>query len=607
MKKNMKKIFKIVVSLTLLFIISCEKEEINNQNQKSFDLEKSKLTLQQVLKEINNEKKNDLILSSLNKDKNHLSNNFIARTSADSSNYIFNKYEKNNYVTYSLNLSKYTTETPYFLNLIITNNNLEALKIGYIKYIPENPISNIDLKTFSGEIQILNTDFEVKASSIFNNGIRQEDNQTNSQQRLICIDYIQIIEVTCSHGDGHGVGESCGPGYTNDAHYEIIQQTRCNELNDGPEPEFIIDINPIGNNGAGGGGSAVEASINLAINIFKSTLNQAQLAVYNSNKTDFDKYLKNNSISLPDALGAYTTNINTEAEQFVLKFIISSIESGLNIDFEKSLKSPANIDFSAIDKTTPEGQKLDCIYQKLMQSPSFKNLFSDIFGNNDRVNIKFGIKNSSELVDNQGNPVLGQTNTVSIQNDVINININLNQQFLLNQSPFNFGSNVYIAKVIAHECLHAYLQYIRVHDVNFPNITIPNLNNQTIAQLITSYIDQYHGGYEHNFIANELLPHLANVLNEIKNLTLSSSDISNLGDSTIDLPNAGINNEAFNWDDFFESLALQGLEKTNYFSNNYHTFNGNNPLSIIQYSNISNSGRYFFYNAKAKNTTTNCN
>jgi hypothetical protein len=294
-------------------------------------------------------------------------------------------------------------------------------------------------------------------------------------------------------------------------------------------------------------------------------------------------------------------------QNFAWEFINSCIESGLNLDFEKSLKSPANIDFSAIDKTTPEGQKLDCIYQKLMQSPSFKNLFSDIFGNNDRVNVKFGIKNSSELVDNQGNPVLGQTNTVSIQNGVININVNINQQFLLNQSPFNFGSNVYIAKVIAHECLHAYLQYIRIHDVNFPNITIPNLNNQTIAQLITSYVDQYHGGYEHNFIANELLPHLANVLNEIKNLTLSSSDISNLGDSTIDLPNAGINNEAFNWDDFFKSLALQGLEKTNYFSNNYHTFNGNNPLSVIQYSNISNSGRYFFYNAKAKNTTTNCN
>ncbi len=317
----MKKFFIIVVSLTLLFIISCEKEEINNQNQKSFDLEKSKLTLQQVLKEINNEKKNDLILNSLNKDKNHLSNNFIARTSADSSNYIFNKYEKNNYVTYSLNLSTYTAETPYFLNLIVTNNNLEGLKIGYIKYIPENPISNIDLKTFTGEIQILNTDFELKASSIFNNGIRQEDNQTNSQQRLICIDYIQIIEVTCSHGGGHGVGESCGPGYTNDAHYEIIQQTRCHEINDGPEPEFIIDINPIGNNGAGGGGSAVDASINLAINNFKSTLNPAQLAIYNSNKTDFDKYLKNNSISLPDALGAYTTNINTDAEQFVLELI----------------------------------------------------------------------------------------------------------------------------------------------------------------------------------------------------------------------------------------------------------------------------------------------
>ena len=50
---------------------------------------------------------------------------------------------------------------------------------------------------------------------------------------------------------------------------------------------------------------------------------------------------------------------------FVTQLIDETIETGLVFDIEKSYKSPANIDFSEIDKTTPEGQKLDCVYKKI--------------------------------------------------------------------------------------------------------------------------------------------------------------------------------------------------------------------------------------------------
>jgi hypothetical protein len=66
----------------------------------------------------------------------------------------------------------------------------------------------------------------------------------------------------------------------------------------------------------GGNAPSFSSSLVIAINNFKNTLSPAQLAVYNLHKVEFDNYLKNNSRSFVDALGASPTTINPRAQQF---------------------------------------------------------------------------------------------------------------------------------------------------------------------------------------------------------------------------------------------------------------------------------------------------
>jgi len=290
---------------------------------------------------------------------------------------------------------------------------------------------------------------------------------------------------------------------------------------------------------------------------------------------------------------------NDESQEFVKDCIDQMIlNPELHIDINASSKSPMNIDTSAIDISTPEGQKFDCIYKKLMQSPSFKNLFSDIFGQNNRVNVKFGIKDSSELLDNNGNPVLGQT-SVDVINDNLILNININKDLVLNQIPFNYGSNVFIAKVIAHECLHAFLKYLKFSQGE----TIANINNQSIAQLITTYVNQA-GITEHDFMANELVPHLVNVLNEIKSLLVPQSELDFYPTLTVTNSSIGLD-EPWTWNNAMKYIALQGLNETSYFTQNICTY-GQNDI-VIAIANPIEKDRYEQYVADIKAMSKNCN
>jgi hypothetical protein len=277
----------------------------------------------------------------------------------------------------------------------------------------------------------------------------------------------------------------------------------------------------------------------------------------NNTKINNVKNLLNNQIiesqTKEKIIDELATKNNQEVLDFVCQFAINATISGLNLDFEMSLKSPANIDFSAIDKNTPEGQHFTWIYEKLMASPKFKEMFIDTFGENPRLNIKFEIADNitvngtCQLSSNSGN----YKNTIRI-----------------NKSLFGSHSNLNIAKTILHECIHAYLNILSINS-SLISTTISELNNLNLQQLLGTINPHFsaitsHGPTQHEFMINYMIPVFKIVLNDIKSSLVSPNAINyieqegvwNLSDGTT---------YTFNWQDAYYFISLKGLHETSVF------------------------------------------
>lgn len=196
--------------------------------------------------------------------------------------------------------------------------------------------------------------------------------------------YVWDPSIPCNEGElvGAGQGIYCGGWVVQSSYCQWVYDTsNGGSLNGTPdETEDISD--GVGNTGNGAiSNSTINTSfvgclncpdISLELEEFLSNLSPEQLNWWNYPK---------NKIAV-ESIEDYLTqnNFNSQSSQFTQEFISSSINSGLNLNFKKSIKSPINIDFTEIDTTTTEGQRLNFIYNKLMQSPSFKNLFVNTFG-----------------------------------------------------------------------------------------------------------------------------------------------------------------------------------------------------------------------------------
>ncbi|WP_438966704.1 AHH domain-containing protein [Flavobacterium sp.] len=339
--KTKLKIFKFIALLALFnSFYSCQEDEILiESDNKTFELKTSKVSINQVISEINSQSFKQKLQS---KNFDSSISNSLLRTS-DSDIYFIKKEKDDELISYILHLNSYTQSKPYFLKLIITQNNNETERMGYIKYIPTTPISILDMSTFSGEVQILDNNFEVNATSNYVNGVKQENLQNNgTQNRIICTDEIVITEVRCSHGGNHGVGQSCNNGLVNDAHYVISIFTRC--TGDRTTPTQIID--DYGNPNSDGT-SSVNVGLALAHN-FSLNLTSEQKLIYDLNQS-IAVYLADNVIVVPDPsynpiLGGNPTMpiIDPQAEQFVLELIDYVIENN-NVENQNILNELVNV------------------------------------------------------------------------------------------------------------------------------------------------------------------------------------------------------------------------------------------------------------------------
>lgn len=298
MKNKLFKIFSALILVSTIVFFSCEKEDLIQDLHQHDHVDKNKISFKEFLvkTKIKAFKQNISISNSENGLQSRLTDN--------------------------INFTGFIIDTTTVKQLIkdngITTFTLPVVPIPFPNN--ENLYYNIVFYKFDTNYEWSILEFEKNNNEVYVTEILNEttnNNLVNFSARLITVwttGPIYHCTKTGECADGPcdlcnlcvSFGVKMGSIEIPDREFESIQQT----------PQEIIS-----QGGAGGGGNAITSSINVAINNFKNTLTSAQLAVYNTNKTDFDNYLKNNSISFPDVLGAYTTNIDPQAEQFVIELI----------------------------------------------------------------------------------------------------------------------------------------------------------------------------------------------------------------------------------------------------------------------------------------------
>jgi len=182
--------------------------------------------------------------------------------------YLYRKLEnaETGTITYTLPLNSYSVAKPYYFIQQIIASTSGTETVQYLKIIPNNaPAYKTQdvLKNLTGSIELYDENLEMVASTPYLNGVAQTTASSDSSNTVgktndECDVDIITIEVPCSTSGQHGVGESCDPGYTNDAHYETTIYVTC------PHTFGPPTVNTGGSSGGGslGGGYVFDEQLN---------------------------------------------------------------------------------------------------------------------------------------------------------------------------------------------------------------------------------------------------------------------------------------------------------------------------------------------------------
>lgn len=233
-----------------------------------------------------------------------------------------------------------------------------------------------------------------------------------------------------------------------------------------------------------------------------------------------------------------------------------------------SLKSPYEVDMSTVldsislpptDSTKIANLKLLCVYNKLATSPTFRNLFTNIFGSNDNLNVTFKVtkdltytKPNGEIVRVNGlTSGLSEITTDPLTGEITNFNvlIEIDEDLLTKDSNFN------VLKTVIHESIHAYLT-LQMLKCN-PNHPYNYYDDMELSDVLFLFYDTLcaNTGDQHQLIFNKMLPVFGNIIDEIGISNLASQQNLN------DFANATL----LNWEDFKHYYPMQGLENTQAF------------------------------------------
>lgn len=288
-----------------------------------------------------------------------------------------------------------------------------------------------------------------------------------------------------------------------------------------------------------------------------------------------------------------------EAKEFGL-LAIEDMMLNKKVDLKESFASPFNIDLELVRPTVlnPEPEKVlfMCIYNKLIKTPQFKELFKNVFGDDERLHVKFEFATNLE-------PTKGATTASSYSyNPTTGDATVINQTIKLNKGWYGAKSDIKIAMSILHECVHAYLNVKQIECET--NTTLNNLNAWELDDLINQifasnnsclFSDEPENQDDHHFMFNNLVPNISNTLSQLKDDLISEQHQLQAESNTFYNPVTNLS-EDFEWNDFFKYLAMDGLNKTTTFKNE------------IENSELENTKYGFYSGNNAEGVTkNNCN
>ncbi len=329
-------------------------------------------------------------------------------------------------------------------------------------------------------------------------------------------------------------------------------------------------------------------------NTFKNQLLPQQLTFFNSlsnaERSNFFNFLYVNSVPPEEVenVDFVITEYSSDAVTFAQNAIIRMIANpNLKIDLQKSFKSPAYIDTSSIANNTPEGAKFNDIYNSLMTSPKFKEMFNRMFGVVNFINVKFNVAHIPQIYG--GGYTSGLCSLSEYSNGMLTNNITIDKSKLLTKSKIETAS------VIIHELIHAFLNIKLRH----PNIgmSIPNINNKDLECLLNENYNSILGNSSHDFMIEKLIPTMVQMLAEIKDDIFTPIQIANANNFPTTFIYQPMTSNPFgpddiklqfNWNDYFTNLCMRGLETTNYFITNFANPSVNYTY-FYQYINLGNS------------------
>jgi hypothetical protein len=229
----------------------------------------------------------------------------------------FNKISKGNlYDSYTLQINNFSKESPYFKFFVLTKKGAEE-KAGFVKYIPAKLNPFLDVKRFTGVLEMYDINNNLYATTGFKNGIPNTQEKSNLQAKN-CVNLIRIIEHKCSNGGDHAPGEYCDAGLINDAYYEVRVTVLCDpKVSYTAPPDYFI-TNPVG-----GGGTNIldiERDYEQSFSNFLDALSYQQKEIARNNQ-EIKNYLFNN-------------NFSEESLKFALEGIDFLIENP-TVDWEK--------------------------------------------------------------------------------------------------------------------------------------------------------------------------------------------------------------------------------------------------------------------------------
>ncbi|QHI38500.1 hypothetical protein IMCC3317_38930 [Kordia antarctica] len=256
-----------------------------------------------------------------------------------------------------------------------------------------------------------------------------------------------------------------------------------------------------------------------------------------------------------------------------------------------SNKSPFDVDLNdvrrycdSITPPDPENEKFMCVYNKLVNSPKFKHLFTDVFGDSENLNVKFEIVDVVSATNPHINANCQASGTLDSNGNLVNALMTIK----IKRSHINGDPRISLAKTILHECIHAYIKLKKL-DSN-QGTTFQDINNETLGQLINQYYGNgqfSNGQHGHEFMFDYMLPSMQQMLSDVRDNLVPENhrqivESRNYQSSS----NPVVSNHPWDWNEFYYYYSLLGLHNTNAFEQQIES----NPIKNYLYGKYNGDG-----------------